>query len=290
MNKQWLGWLARGAAMGIADAVPGVSGGTIALITGIYERFIGALASFKPSLFRYIQARDWRGLWKAIDGTFLLCVGSGILLSLFSALTLMSQLLEIAAPLVWAFFSGVILYSIVHFHQQKNWPNADLFALFIGIAIATILSVISPTQLEPTAMFLVLGGMVAISAMMLPGISGSFMLVLLGLYQPITNAVADRDILTIAWVALGCLLGILCCSQFLQWLLKKWHDSVMSLMLGFVVGALVKVWPWQYKNQWLTPEQYELTTGQPHWFLFALLAALSGITLVWFLTSRSERS
>lgn len=288
MIKQRVGWVARGIAMGIADAVPGVSGGTIALITGIYERFIAALASFNISLLAYLKRRQWLELWRAIDGEFLVCVGSGILISLFTTLALMSRLLDVAAPIVWAFFSGVILFSIIHFWRQKLWPLVDKFALFIGVLVAIGLSIATPTSVEPTAIVLAIGGMIAISAMMLPGISGSFMLVLLGLYQPVTDAVANRDVITILWVAFGCLLGVIFFSQFLQWLLKRWHDRVMSLMLGFVIGALIKVWPWQFEGRWLDPNEYALLSGQSHWLMPSLIAMVSGVTLVWYLTHRSK--
>lgn len=289
--KEIISWFLKGAAMGLADGVPGVSGGTIALITGIYERFVAAIASFKPSLWRYVQQKDYKGLWIAIDGRFLLSLGVGILLSLFSTLSIMHWLLENAAPVVWAFFMGVILVSLWFMCAGKKWLRQDLLLLAGGVIVALGLIFSTPAELEATPLVLVLGGAVAISAMILPGISGSFMLLLLGLYTVVVDAVHARDFVVVLWVALGCLIGILSFSQILQWLLNRWHDRVMSFMLGFVVGALVKVWPWQDEASqlWLSPSQYADVTGMPSQLTLSLVSFLLGSFLVWQLTVRSRK-
>jgi putative membrane protein len=288
--KEIISWFLKGAAMGVADGVPGVSGGTIALITGIYERFVAAIAAFKPSLWRYIQQKDFKGLWLAIDGRFLLSLGAGILLSLFSTLSVMHWLLENVAPVVWAFFMGVIVVSLWFMCVGKKWQLNDFMLLISGMIIALGLIFSTPTELEATPFMLILGGAIAISAMILPGISGSFMLLLLGLYPVVVEAVHARDVVVVLWVALGCLIGILSFSQILQWLLKRWHDRVMSFMLGFVVGALVKVWPWQIEEGqlWLSPSQYTDTTGLPSYLMLSLISFLVGSVLVWLLTTRSR--
>lgn len=288
--KEIISWFLKGAAMGVADGVPGVSGGTIALITGIYERFVAAIAAFKPSLWRYIQQKDLKGLWLAIDGRFLLSLGAGILLSLFSTLSVMHWLLENLAPVVWAFFMGVIVVSLWFMCVGKKWQLNDFMLLIGGMIIALGLIFSTPTELEATPFMLILGGAIAISAMILPGISGSFMLLLLGLYPVVVEAVHARDVVVVLWVALGCLIGILSFSQILQWLLKRWHDRVMSFMLGFVVGALVKVWPWQVEEGqlWLSPSQYADTTGLPSYLVLSLISFLLGSVMVWLLTKRSK--
>ncbi|MFQ3230633.1 MAG: putative membrane protein [Reinekea sp.] len=288
--KDIISWFLKGAAMGIADGVPGVSGGTIALITGIYERFIAAIAAFKPSLWRFVQQKDFNGLWLAIDGRFLLALGAGILLSLFSTLSVMHWLLENLAPVVWAFFMGVIIVSLWFMCVVKKWQLNDFMLLVGGAVIALGLIFSTPADIEATPMILILGGAIAISAMILPGISGSFMLLLLGLYPVVVEAVHARDVVIVLWVALGCLVGILSFSQVLQWLLKRWHDRVMSFMLGFVVGALVKVWPWQIAEGqlWLSPSQYADATGLPSYLILSLISFLIGSILVWLLTTRSN--
>jgi putative membrane protein len=159
-----------------------------------------------------------------------------------------------------------------------------------GIAIALLLIFSTQANIEATPTMLVLGGAIAISAMILPGISGAFMLLLLGLYPVVVNAVHDRDVFIVLWVALGCLIGILSFSQLLQWLLKQWHDRVMSFMLGFVVGALVKVWPWQIEenHQWFLPNQYTAATGLDNYLWFSIIAFIFGSLLVLLLTVRSQ--
>jgi putative membrane protein len=276
----------KGAAMGVAEAVPGVSGGTIALITGVYERFIAALAKFKPSLFGYLRKRDFRGLWLEIDGMFLFSLGFGMLVSLFTVLNLMHWLIETAAPMVWSFFMGVILVSIWFLSKGRQWLIKDYILLCLGLIISISL-IIGGTSLgsevnevTPDAWVLVLGGVIAISAMLLPGISGSFLLVLMGVYQPVLDAVHDRNFVVVFWVALGCAIGILTTSRLLKWLLTHWHDRVISFMLGFVAGALLKVWPWQFSGRWLLPEQYAAITNSPSWIVGVSLSVVMGGALV----------
>jgi putative membrane protein len=287
LKKEYLVWMLKGAAMGAADAVPGVSGGTMALITGIYERFIGALASFKPSLFGYVKARDFAGLWRAVDGSFLLCVGVGILLSLFSVLNLMDWLLHTCAPVVWAFFTGIILMSLWHLLGTVKWSQSSVALYSIGLFVAAGLSFLTASTIQVSPLTLVIGGTIAISAMLLPGISGSFMLLLLGLYEPVVSAVSERDVVTVLWVALGCGIGILSVSQLLNWALKRWHEVVMAFMLGFVAGALIKVWPWQNDGEWMLPSQYASATQGASWFVLALFAFIAGAVIVWFLHKKS---
>jgi len=285
-KEQWL-WLIKGAAMGAADAVPGVSGGTIALITGIYERFIGALASFRPSLWRFIRVGDFRGLWQAIDGRFLAFLGAGILVSLFSVLSLMDYLLSTAAPVVWSFFMGVILVSLWQLSRGRRWLWQDATLLMMGLAISLVFATASGMPVTVTPLTLVLGGMLAISAMLLPGISGSFMLVLLGLYPVVVEAVHERNLPIVLWVALGCAIGIISFSRFLQWLLHNWHERVISFMLGFVAGALVKVWPWQDSGRWFLPEQYSAVSGLENWLLLSVLSMILGVVIGNFMKNKA---
>lgn len=286
MKKQYVIWMLKGAAMGAADAVPGVSGGTMALITGVYERFIKALSSFKPDLFALLKKGDFKGLWNRIDGTFLLCLGIGILTSLFSVLALMHWLLATCPPVVWSFFTGVIVVSLWYLLKSLHWARNRVVLFGIGLIIAAGLSFLTGVKLELSPPILVLGGAIAISAMLLPGISGSFMLLLLGLYEPVVNAVHGRDVMVIVWVAVGCLVGILSVSQLLNWALRRWHDAVMAFMLGFVAGALIKVWPWQSEGYWYFPSDYAAATNQSAWLVLSLIMALIGGGVVHFLYKR----
>lgn len=287
MKKAYFIWMLKGAAMGAADAVPGVSGGTMALITGIYERFIAALASFRPALVPMLLKRDFKGLWHTIDGAFLLSVGIGIIVSLFSVLNVMHWLLEAYAPAVWAFFMGIILSSLYFLVRGRRWALSDLLLLLAGLCVAVLLITASSTTIAATPLTLFLGGALAISAMLLPGISGSFMLLLLGLYPVIVEAVHARELMIIFWVALGCAAGILTVSRALQWALNRWHDAVISCMLGFVMGALIKVWPWQVDGNWLLPSEYAQQTMESAWILMSGLTFISGLLVVAFLHVRS---
>ncbi len=283
MKKDVISWVLKGMAMGAADAVPGVSGGTIALITGIYERFICALANIRPSLLMDLKRREFRKIWQKIDGNFLFFLGIGILISLFSMLNIMHWLLSTAAPTVWSFFLGVILMSLWHLSIGRAWLIKDIVFLLMGLTISVFFATATAITLNITPLILVLGGALAISAMLLPGISGSFMLLLLGIYPEVVEAVHDRNFSVVLWVALGCLLGILIFSRVLQWLLSKWHERVMSFMLGFIAGALVKVWPWQSGDQWFMPENYATVTGSDSWFLLSLVTFVVGIAIVSFM-------
>lgn len=287
MTKEKLGWMLKGAAMGAADAVPGVSGGTIALITGVYERFISALASFKLSLVPLIKQRHWRQLWAAIDGEFLFYLGIGIVISLFSVLNLLHLLLETAAPVVWAFFMGVIAVSLFNLSSERSWRKIDVLLFLVGLAISALLVFASFVNVGSSPLILITGGALAISAMLLPGISGSFILLLLGIYPQIVEAVHERDLLILVWVGLGCLIGMLSFSRFLQWLMAHWHQSVLSYMLGFIAGALIKVWPWQLSGQWLLPSDYAVISGTDAWLLVSLLVFGCGCLSAHFLHMRS---
>ncbi|MHA7881042.1 MAG: DUF368 domain-containing protein [Saccharospirillum sp.] len=289
MKRAWLSWFGKGLVMGIADAVPGVSGGTMALITGIYERLVSALANLHPRLLTLLWQRRWREFWWRIDGAFLLSLGLGILISLFSVLNLVHWMLETAPQLLWAFFLGLIVASLVTLGRRHRWCRLDGVLCALGTLIAVGLSLVTEMSMTINAGTLVLGGAIAISAMLLPGISGSFILLIMGLYPAVVTAVNERDLATIGLVALGCLLGLLLFSRLLNAVLRRWHDRVLAFMLGFILGATVKVWPWQYQQQWLSPSRYTELSGQPALVAGVLLAMMLGASAVVALTWHSER-
>lgn len=241
-----LGFYLRGIAMGAADVVPGVSGGTIAFITGIYERLLNAIRSIQPSLFRLVQREGVAAAWIKIDGTFLLSLFVGILTSLLSLANLIKWCLEEFPEMLWAFFMGLIIASAVFILKQvKDWDVLNISALLIGIGIALGISILSPSQ-APNSYFMVFfAGMIAICAMILPGISGSFILLLMGMYHHVLDAVSDRNILYLMVFATGCLLGLLLFSHILSWTYKNHKGKTLSLLSGFLIGSLYKVWPWQ---------------------------------------------
>ena len=234
-----------GACMGAADVVPGVSGGTIALLMGIYQRLIDAIHSVLPALPLLLKGR-LRLFWRSIDGTFLALLFGGILLSVLSIAKLMTWLLETHPVQVWSLFFGLILAS--SFFVLKGVGKLriqHLLAMVAGIAAAAAISLLSPAETPDAWWFIFLSGAIAICAMILPGISGSFILLLLGKYEFIMQAVTTMNVPVLMLFAAGAVVGLLSFSQLLSWLLKQYYATTLSLLSGFMLGSLVKVWPWK---------------------------------------------
>jgi putative membrane protein len=286
----------KGAAMGAADAVPGVSGGTLALILGVYERLINALSSFNIDVIKMIFTGKISQAWKAMDANFLLQLFTGMVISLLSLLLAVKWLIENQPILLWSFFLGLVLMSVWYLARQFRW-NTAAFVLFpIGlIASASIMLFIQPSSsIELTMLTAVIAGSIAICAMILPGLSGSFMLILMGLYVPISQAVHDRNLLIIVTFAGGCALGLLSFSKVLRWLLANYHSATLSLMTGIVAGASIKLWPWQnwaaqsaaheeksfVENQWYLPMEYTAQTNDANQVVFAIVVFCIGAGLI----------
>ena len=277
--KNYLQWLIKGLAMGAADVVPGVSGGTLAFILGIYERLLAAISSIDTAAVKLLLKGRFSALWQHIDGTFLLCLFSGILLSIFSLANVISYLLEHRPVPLWAFFNGLILASLPVLLRSVNWSAARLLLLVLGIVFAVAVGMLAPVQLQPAPYMFFLAGAIAICAMILPGISGSFILLILGMYAPIMLAVTELRFTTLALVAAGCLVGLLSFSRLLNWLLKHFHDATLALLTGVVIGALYRIWPWQHNQQVLSPWQYQQLVAN-HDLLPAIMAVIAGILVI----------
>lgn len=236
----------KGVAMGGADVVPGVSGGTIAFITGIYEELLNSINSVDLQAFNLLKSGKIRQLWKKINGTFLLTLFLGILTSVFSLASLLKYLLATYPIHIWSFFFGlIIISSVLVLREVKKWHIGGFTSLLVGVVVAYIITEMSPSETPESWWFIILAGSVAICAMILPGISGSFILLIFGKYEFIVNAIEQRDIGTIALFATGCIVGILSFSRGVSWLLKKYHDLTVALLAGFMIGSLNKVWPWK---------------------------------------------
>lgn len=281
----------RGMAMGAADVVPGVSGGTLALVTGIYEELIDTLGGLTPRLLKVWHQQGVVAFWQQANLTFLVTLLAGIFTSIAVLARLITWLLETHPVPVWAFFSGLILASIflVLKPLQKRGPvQIAAFVVGTGIAVAIGLApALSAVGSGATVFFF--SGMLAICAMILPGISGSFILLLLGMYQPVLEAVKQGEIpLLLAFMA-GCAIGLLSFVHVLKWTLHRYHDTVMALLAGFMAGSLLKLWPWRVSGEqgladrWLSPAQYASETGDGSQLALALLAGLVAATLVWLL-------
>lgn len=232
--------------MGAADVVPGVSGGTIAFITGIYEELVFSIKSINLEALKLFFTGKWKSFWKQINGNFLLAVFAGIFISVLSLAKALEYLLEHQPILIWAFFFGLILASsYVVSRKITKWEYPKIVALVGGIGIAFYITSVTPTTTTNSAWFVIVSGAFASCAMILPGISGSFILLLLGKYEFALHAVNERIILDLFLLGSGALVGLVLFANLLSWLLKKYHDVTIAVLVGFMIGSLNKIWPWK---------------------------------------------
>ena len=236
----------KGCAMGMADVVPGVSGGTIAFISGIYEELLDSIRSVNATALKLLLKLRLGEFWRHINGSFLLPVLLGIAIAIFSLARLMTYLLTYHPIAIWSFFFGLIIASALLVARQiGRWDWRSLLAFVAGAAAAWWITVATPAETPNDWWFVMLSGAIAICAMILPGISGAFILLLLGKYQFIMQAVGDLNIPVIVIFVVGAVAGIISFSHLLSWLLKHWHDVTVAVLMGFMVGSLTKVWPWK---------------------------------------------
>lgn len=237
---------ARGFAMGSADVVPGVSGGTMAFLLGIYDELLDAINSVDAAFLRRILTFKWKEAFAEFPWKFLLALGLGIGAAILTLANALHWALENHPVYIWSFFFGLIIASIVAVRTRvKSWSAVNIVALLASAVGAFILVGLTPSETPHTPLLLFLSGAIAICAMILPGISGAFILVLLGKYSFVLSAVKNFDFLTIALVGLGAVAGLLAFVRLLRWMLKKNHDLVVSILIGFMIGSLRKVWPWK---------------------------------------------
>jgi len=236
----------KGFFMGAANVVPGVSGGTIALITGIYSEIIEAINSLMvKDTWKALLHGEFRKFWECIHGNFLLALGIGVVASILSLAKLMTYVLEHFPIQTWAFFFGLIIASsILMFKDIKEWRFIDVILGIGGLVLGVVVCTLSPTSTPDNMWFIFVCGAVAICTMILPGISGSFILLIFCKYDYIMQAISDMNLPVLAVFAAGCIVGILAFSKFLHWLLARCEKETMIVLLGFVLGSLVKVWPW----------------------------------------------
>ena len=251
--KKYLLTSVKGACMGAADVIPGVSGGTIAFIMGIYDEFVGSIARFDTEAVKMLAKFQIRDFWKHINGSFLLSLIIGIGVSVVALAGLMQTLLSQFPIQTWGFFFGLIVASSIFILRGiPSWKVKDGISLALGICLGIAVCTLSPTQTPDALWFIFISGAIAICAMILPGISGSFILLILGKYQYIMGCIHElttgvnfsQNLLIIGVFLLGAVVGILCFSKFLRWLLSRWHQETLVALAGFIIGSLVKVWPW----------------------------------------------
>ncbi|QXP69694.1 DUF368 domain-containing protein [Polaribacter sp. R2A056_3_33] len=244
----------KGMGMGAADVVPGVSGGTIAFISGIYEELLGSISNVNLDLFKTLKKDGLKAAWTQLNGNFLASLFIGIFISIISLAKVIKYLLENEPILLWSFFFGLVLASIIYIAKQiTKWNVISLVVLVLGAFLAYYITTLNPLVSENSSpLFIFLAGAIAICAMILPGISGSFILVLLGAYKPVLDALNNRDFKTIFVFMAGAIIGLLTFSRVLKWLFKHYKNITLAALTGFIIGSLNKIWPWKQTLTWRT--------------------------------------
>jgi putative membrane protein len=300
----------KGMAMGAADVVPGVSGGTIAFIVGIYQELLDTIKGVNLSVLKTLRNEGIAATWKQLNANFLLVLLAGIFTSVVSLAKGITYLLDNHPVLLWAFFLGLIIASTVIIARYiKEWNVKTISALVIGSAVAYYITVASPTQMPDGLIYIFGAGCIAICAMILPGISGSFILLLMGAYGIILGSISglidalkamDTELIlnygiNISIFIGGCIVGIMAFSHVLSWMFKKAYSLTMSLLTGFMIGSLNKVWPWKETTEFrvnshgeqvpflqsnVSPTNFEAITGEPAQLGFAIALCIAGFVLV----------
>lgn len=271
-----------GILMGIADAIPGISGGTIALLLGIYEELIGSISNFNISLFQNLKKKGIKYCWNKINGNFLLSLISGVLLSLVSFVKIFSILIQKYPLFIWSFFLGLILATLFVINRNiKKWNIVNFILIFIFIFLTILLTIIAPSYSENINLFyIMICGIIASSAMILPGISGSLILVILGVYSLIISALDNLEYNIILVFLIGCIIGIINFSKIIKWLFHKYRDYTFSIMLGLVIGSIYKVWPWTKSN---------IDDLSNKYILLSILIAFIGFILIYTLEKTTKK-
>jgi putative membrane protein len=286
----------KGLGMGAADVIPGVSGGTVAFITGIYEELLFSIKSIDLESFRLLSKFRIADFWKKINGNFLATVFGGIITSILSLAKLMSYLLAHYPILIWSFFFGLIsIAAPLVLREIKIWTAATFILFLLGIAIAYTITILTPATSPNGLWFIFLAGALAICAMILPGISGAFILLLVGKYHYIITALVEFNIPVILVFLVGCIVGITSFARFLSWILEKYHGATVALLAGFMLGSLNKVWPWREVIEYITnskgqqipsldrsvlPWNYLAKTGKDPLIFHAIFMMALGVILI----------
>lgn len=297
-TRDYILLILKGMGMGASDVVPGVSGGTIAFISGIYEELLNSIKSINATSISQLLKFRIGAFWNSINGWFLAAVFGGVLLSVFSLSHILEYLLEHKPVLIWSFFFGLVVASAYTVLAEiRGWKWHTFLALFIGIAVAWWITSITPAQTPTGLWFIFISGVVAICAMILPGISGSFILLLMGKYQYILSAVSNLNLLVLLVFTTGCVTGLIAFSNVLSWLLRKFHNFTVAVLAGFMIGSLNKIWPWKATLSTFTDrhgvehpliQENILPSGTDSDLLSAILLCLAGALLIIGLNKVSE--
>ncbi len=286
----------KGIAMGTADVIPGVSGGTVAFISGIYDELLHSIKAIDGEAFRLLFKFKLKDFWVKINGNFLATLFAGIVTSLLSLAKLMTYLLTHHPILIWSFFFGLILVAApLVLREIKHWSVNAIISFVLGIVVAYYITVVTPTESPNNLLFIFFSGALAICAMILPGISGAFILLLIGKYQYMITALIEFNIPIVLVFMAGCAVGILSFSRLLSWVLDHYHSVAVALLAGFMLGSLNKVWPWREVKEYATnskgeqisvfdqsiwPGNYFDVTGKDPLLLQAILMMALGVFIV----------
>jgi len=294
-GKDYLLLFLKGMGMGSADVVPGVSGGTIAFITGIYEELLHSINQFDAKAFGHLFSLKLKEFWQHINGNFLVTLVAGILLSVFSLAKLIIHLLETSPIQLWSFFFGLIIISSISVAKEiERWNGLTVLSGLLGVVAAYFITTFTPATTPDAFWFIFISGAVAICAMILPGISGSFILLILGKYTFVMSALKQLDMVVIFVFGLGCIVGLFTFSRVISWFLAKFHQYAIALLAGFMIGSLNKIWPWkqavlfEWKNgkqvtvfeKNILPTEYLITTGNEPLIIQAILFMALGLIMV----------
>ena len=301
----YLTLILKGIAMGAANVVPGVSGGTMALITGIFERLINAIKSFSTKALKLLTSGQIKGFANHTDLYFLLAVFAGIAIAIISIARLFDYLFNHYPVYIWSYFFGLVLASVYFVGKRiDKWTIGVVIAFIVGAAVAVVISILNPATENSSLVYLMLCGVVAMCSMILPGLSGSFVLILMGNYQLVMiDAINDRDLGILIPVVLGAAVGLLAFSHLLSWVFKHYHDQTIALLTGFILGSVSILWPWQ-KMIYMKNEAGDLVlkNGEPIIVqyqryipeacnlevFFAILVAIAGIASIWGIEKGAE--
>ncbi len=282
----------KGLGIGSVDIVPGISGSTIALFVGVYEELLQAFQAFDVVALQLLSTGQFKALWKYLRGSFLLPLVLGIGLSMVTTVQFVIYFLTDYPIQTWSFFSGITLVTVSTIYQKiKRWHLRTVLISLGGLIVAYGITRATPLHTPHSSFFIGLSGCIAVCAMLLPGISGSFMLVLLGKYMFMLHALQTFQLSNLIPFALGGVIGLLSFSRLVAWLLRRYHDSTLALLAGFIIGSLSKTWPWKQLQenlahesllspQNLSPAQFQATYHQDPLVLQALLWTCIGISLV----------
>jgi putative membrane protein len=298
-SKDYIFIALKGMAMGIAELVPGVSGGTIAFVTGIYEEFISSINNVNLGTLKILKQEGFKMFWKKLNGNFLLALVIGMMISIFSLSKVIAWLLDDHPIITWSFFFGLVLASVIFVAKSiTRWNVLAILLFIIGTASAFYITTLPPSTSSGSLPFIFISGAIAICAMVLPGISGSFILVLLGSYKTVLEAVNAKDFGVIVTFAFGAAFGILSFARVLKWMFTNYKNATLAVLTGFILGSLNKIWPWKNITEILKIGKKEIIIDEnisPFSFVgdnqltFAIVAAIFGFSLIFILEKSASK-